>query len=100
MTNTWLAHTDEQVWNTKGGLWPLDRFWPQRFLVYPGDPTSGPTKGGSPVPGTENQEEQEAYFSVEGLEGAWIPFGGTLNCDPSHMDLNFEFLLLTIFSPF
>jgi len=42
--NTWLAHTDETTWNTKAGAFPLTEFWPQRFLVDPSDPCTGPVK--------------------------------------------------------
>ncbi|KAL9017074.1 MAG: hypothetical protein Q9185_005585 [Variospora sp. 1 TL-2023] len=77
--NTWLAHTDETVWNTKKGSHPLDGFWPQRFLVDPKDPSSGPTKKGYGIRDRAMKTDGEcgnAFFSTEGLEGAWIPFGG------------------------
>ena len=42
--NTWLAHTDSAIWNTKDGAYPVDEFWPRRFIVDPKDPSSGPCK--------------------------------------------------------
>ena len=79
LINTWLAHTDETVWNTKNGAFPLDRFWPRRFLIDSEDPTSGPTK--SSFQKKTNADAQIHWtegpqFSTEGLEGAWIPYGG------------------------
>jgi len=44
LVNTWLAHTNEVVWNTKNGAFPLDILWAQRFLIDPNDRSSGPTK--------------------------------------------------------
>lgn len=79
LVNTWLAHTDEEVWNTKDGTFPLDSFWAQRFLVDPNDPSSGPTKKRFQTQAmTENsvKSTRKPYFSTEGLEGAWIPYGG------------------------
>ncbi len=77
ITNTWLAHSDEQVWNTREGEKPLDTFWPERFLVDDRDERSGPVR----VRSTAEKKDPAAakdhvYFSAEGLEGAWIPYGG------------------------
>lgn len=106
LVNTWLAHMDEGVWNTKGGAQPLDKFWPQRFLVDPKDPSSGPTKrkyGACEKTSSERRSAEGPHFSTEGLDGAWIPFGGTFS-PPSllfplqtyiqHL-LSFPFLYLT-----
>lgn len=82
LMSTWLAHTDEEVWNTKEGNFPLATFWPQRFLIDPKDPLSGPTKAKrvayttTPIGKTVNEE---ARYSTEGLEGAWIPYGGKVS---------------------
>ena len=79
LVNTWLAHTDEAVWNTKKGTFPLTRFWARRFLIDPKDPSSGPTRTPHQEresPETRDSGSGESYFSTEGLEGAWIPYGG------------------------
>ncbi|KAK4234050.1 cytochrome P450 [Achaetomium macrosporum] len=99
MVNTYASHMDEGFWNTKGGEHPVDRFWAERFIIDPADEESGPVRrdvssevyrrptmprgeemGGD---GAQNQkgheekgEKQEPFFSVQGLEGAWIPYGG------------------------
>lgn len=79
LINTWQAHTNESAWNTKQGAFPLDHFWAQRFLIDSRDPTSGPTKPKNPSPGNHaapNNDAERVRFSTEGLEGAWIPYGG------------------------
>ncbi|EED23458.1 conserved hypothetical protein [Talaromyces stipitatus ATCC 10500] len=73
-----ISHMDETYWNDAGGKHPLNEFWPDRFLIHPETPLSGPARpdqmrfthgskaGGSKIP----------YFSMEGLDGVWIPYGG------------------------
>lgn len=80
LVNTWLAHTDDALWNTKNGAFPLDDFWARRFLVDPKDPSSGPTKKSCASEKTEKKIENDEglHFSTEGLEGAWIPYGGKI----------------------
>ena len=83
LMNTWLAHTDEAVWNTKGGAHPLHKFWAQRFLIDARDPASGPCKespDNATKPETDpNKAAERLRYSNEGLEGAWIPFGGEVS---------------------
>jgi hypothetical protein len=91
MVSSAVAHTDESVWNTKDGAYPLDTFWADRFLIYPEDVTSGPIRPEARAARTSKApKKQEAEFSkinnetprysTEGLEGSWIPYGGKL-CD-------------------
>ncbi|KAM7202704.1 Cytochrome P450 [Rhypophila sp. PSN 637] len=40
VANTWLAHTDEAVWDNKQGQRPLDEFWAERFLVSRSEPSN------------------------------------------------------------
>lgn len=44
LVNSYASHRDEGFWNTRGGAFPLNQFWAERFLVYPGDPESGPIR--------------------------------------------------------
>ncbi|KAL8915923.1 MAG: hypothetical protein Q9172_006566 [Xanthocarpia lactea] len=77
--NTWLAHTDQAVWNTKDGAYPLEEFWARRFLINPKDPSSGPCKNRRKTDvdrASEAVDTNEVRYSTEGLEGAWIPYGG------------------------
>ena len=79
--NTWLAHTDRAVWNTKDGAFPLDRFWARRFLVDVKDPFSGPCKiqhGVEDKPDLCSRASPTTSYSTEGLEGTWIPYGGKI----------------------
>ena len=74
------------VWNTgtPEDPHPLDTFWSDRFLVYPNDATSGPLRklpgdlenknGGSET--AEKTSDTTPRFSMEGVAGAWIPYGG------------------------
>jgi hypothetical protein len=77
------------VWNagTSENLRPLDTFWADRFLIYPNDPKSGPLRkeyatedevlrdGKHPV-GIENSSGNSPVFSMDGVGGGWIPYGG------------------------
>ncbi|KAI1777004.1 cytochrome P450 [Hypoxylon cercidicola] len=80
-----LAHTDDNFWNTKDDSHPIDTFWADRFLVYPGDPTSGPIKPEIRAAMTSERLQQQRveegskgspYFSTKNLEGSYMPFGG------------------------
>ena len=77
--NTWLAHTDKAVWNTQNGTYPVEEFWARRFIIDPKDPSSGPSKNQRKVDsdlafGADNTSK--VRYSTDGLEGAWIPYGG------------------------
>jgi cytochrome P450 len=76
LMNTWLAHMDEKTWNTWNGAHPLPDLRAQRFLVDGSDPASGPTRPGVLNERVDAPPNQHVFFSTEGLEGAWIPYGG------------------------
>ena len=75
------------VWNagTPENPRPLDTFWADRFLIYPNDPMSGAARkdilsvkenhGGSTTQ-EKSLEKIEPRFSLEGVAGGWIPYGG------------------------
>ncbi|KAL8707942.1 MAG: hypothetical protein Q9220_007085 [cf. Caloplaca sp. 1 TL-2023] len=97
-----IAHMDAEAWNTgTHGEYPLDRFWAERFLVWPGRTDSGPlkkkgttiqaptksaptplqplTKPPQPLPSDPkaiSNKYSTARFSTSGLTGHWIPYGG------------------------
>ena len=80
MVSSHPAHMDAEVWNTKGGAHPLDKFWAERFLIDPNDPGSGPTRMDVTGHGSTDNKKliysvDEVRFSLEGLEGSWIPYG-------------------------
>jgi len=94
LINTRLLHMDEEVWNTKAGQQPLDRFWAERFLVDPRDETSGPTKK---IFRPAENPGRGVYFSADGLEGAWIPYGGGQHACPGRLLAKRIMLLSTAF---
>ncbi|KAJ5503859.1 hypothetical protein N7463_006733 [Penicillium fimorum] len=81
---------NKSVWNqgTFEDPHPVDEFWPDRFIVYPDDPNSGPTL--QSVLQQEAQKEQDSTipkptFSLNGTAGSWIPYGGgTRMCPGRH----------------
>ena len=75
------------VWNagTPETPHPLDTFWADRFLIYPNDPMSGPArkdilpiqvKDSTSTMEEKSLEKIEPRFSLEGVAGGWIPYGG------------------------
>lgn len=79
-------HMDERVWNTQDGRHPVDTFWAERFLVDPSDPSSGPVKPEfRSQSGEKKRQAADAtskYFSTDGLEGSWLPYGGNVPPPP------------------
>ncbi|KAI8960636.1 cytochrome P450 [Daldinia sp. FL1419] len=84
LLNSCLSHMDPEFWNTKGGLHPVESFWADRFLIDPSDPLSGPIN-----PSLETRPRQsdkksrgKPFFSVEGLDSSWFPYGGGYSVCP------------------
>lgn len=84
LVNSYFSHMDEEWWNTRDGKYPLHSFWADRFIVDPADPASGPmnpskreavANNGSPVKAA-SENQGSPYYSIDGLEGSWIPYGG------------------------
>ncbi|KAM0806077.1 hypothetical protein BDR22DRAFT_883817 [Usnea florida] len=73
-----------RLYNTRGGLHPVSSFWASRFLVRPGDPDSGPLRRAaeaaseypSKLAASLEDKGAPAKFSMSGLNGAWILYGG------------------------
>ena len=105
------AAYNKDLWNegTEEDPHPLDEFWADRFIIYPDDPKSGPLKNpissrktatthislsqpgepevlaiDAPSHSTEFRVKDmtKPRFSVEGLAGGWIPFGGGVRMCP------------------
>lgn len=79
------AAMNPEIWSvgTPGDSHPLDQFWADRFLVYPNDPGSGPSRKDVPMirkvqrkSDTESKQETGPEFSMDGVAGGWIPYGG------------------------
>ncbi|KAK7943320.1 cytochrome P450 [Apiospora aurea] len=78
------CHRDENFWNTRDGRHPLDGFWAERFIVDPQDPDSGPINRAcrqKALP-QEKLASGKPFFSTEGCDGAWIPYGGGFSMCP------------------
>lgn len=68
------AHMDQSFWNTKDGKYSLDTFWSDRFLVYPNDSFSGPSKKKLPVVET-NIYRGTPKYKENGISSSFIPYG-------------------------
>ncbi|KAF4624149.1 hypothetical protein G7Y89_g14024 [Cudoniella acicularis] len=86
LASSWHEHHDPSIWNegptaASPDFHSVDTFWPERFLQYPEDPLSGPRKpcsssAAKPAPKTEKTEKGEPKFTLEPVNGSFIPFGG------------------------
>lgn len=72
-----ISHMDDMYWNDAGGQHPLSEFWPDRFLIDPANKLSGPMRPAQTHSNIPNSSSSESpHFSMEGLDGVWIPYGG------------------------
>lgn len=80
MVSSYDTAREPSVWNqgTSEEPHPVDEFWPERFLVDPKNPASGPTRRSQAEPSAAPQTIEGAapYFSLEGTSGSWVPYGG------------------------
>ncbi|KAI1204974.1 Pfs, NACHT and ankyrin domain protein [Annulohypoxylon truncatum] len=85
LVNSEPSHMDKTFWNTKNNMYPVETFWADRFMVNPSDPTSGPV---NPDIWDRSMRFEKAdtggkpYFSMEGCQGSWIPYGGGFSMCP------------------
>lgn len=95
MVSTYDTARSPSVWNqgTSENPHPVDDFWPERFILDPQDPSSGPVlpqqtpgKIRSQSPSSEaNDESSRPRFSLDGTLGSWVPYGGgTRMCPGRH----------------
>ena len=99
------AHFDPLVWNTCAGRFPLSTFWSSRFVVRREDPDSGPlrraqkgeeclqSKNSSSPAASSADAQSPARFSLNGLNGAWIPYGGGFRACPGRHFAKREILM-------
>ncbi|KAI1359198.1 Pfs, NACHT and ankyrin domain protein [Xylaria arbuscula] len=85
LVNSAPSHMDKTFWNTKNGQYPVEAFWADRFIVDPADPQSGPIepeyRKSLNIP-EKKREDMKPYFSLDGCEGVWIPYGGGFSMCP------------------
>ncbi|KAE8167494.1 cytochrome P450 [Aspergillus tamarii] len=82
---SYVNHMHEQLWNTKDGTYPVNAFWADRFLLHPADPCSGPRRTWRDQVDPyhhANGAGGQPSFSMKGLEGMWIPYGGGTSACP------------------
>jgi len=97
MAPTHFGHFNKNVWNTgtPDSPHPLDGFWPERFLIYPDTPGSGPLRSAH---GTKVHRAQVSgsssgpTYSEQGLKGAYFPFGGKMHPCPGRQFTQYEVL--------
>lgn len=97
IASTWFGAHDASFWNEGPVLadarvsHPVDSFWAERFLEYPGDATSGPLKKNKHVHHPSSvrekttktaEDDKHARVVTSGTAGHWVPFGGGLNMCP------------------
>jgi hypothetical protein len=98
LTSSWAGQHDETFWNT-GRVrldgtpeHPVDTWWAERFLEYPGDPASGPlrkpdpdayrTAVGKPPAEKTREDDQRATVVTAGTSGHTFPYGGGVKICP------------------
>lgn len=84
--STVIAAMNEGLWSSggEGNPHPLGKFWAERFLVYPDRPQSGPVRKHTAsaedaqvkAPVLDPPRSTTPEFSIDGLAGGWIPYGG------------------------
>ncbi|KAI3396065.1 hypothetical protein diail_482 [Diaporthe ilicicola] len=86
---------NEDIWNTGGptNAHPLDKFWHSRFLVDPKDPRSGPLKTPKKRNAALAGTADAPYFTMDGVAGSWIPYGGGRSLCPGRHFAKREIML-------
>jgi hypothetical protein len=75
IASVWFEGRDKTVWNEgANGEHDVEDFWVDRFIVYPNDPNSGPRKPDSAK--SKSDKVKEPTFTVDSVNGAFIPYGG------------------------
>ncbi|KAK8050929.1 hypothetical protein PG993_002314 [Apiospora rasikravindrae] len=86
LMNAGVSHMDDFFWNSYADEHPVTSFWADRFIIDPADPLSGPAAPHvrespdwvEPRPSDDNvtQAGKRPFFSMDGTEGSWFPYGG------------------------
>ncbi|PQE18726.1 hypothetical protein CJF30_00009709 [Rutstroemia sp. NJR-2017a BBW] len=77
IASVWFEGRDKTVWNEGlNGEHDVEDFWPDRFIVYPNDPNSGPRRPDSASAKSKSDKVKEPTFTVDSVNGAFIPYGG------------------------
>lgn len=98
LSMSWFGGHDPHYWNTGRVLpngkpeHPVDSYWAERFLEYPGDPASGPTRKPDEavyrsdakrmVKTAQDDKTAKASGHIATLQGYFYPYGGGANMCP------------------
>ncbi len=103
LASSWHEQRDKTIWNegpVNGVVHDVEEFWPERFLVYPNDPSTGPrrpdAKTKSKARGGEKViEDDKPIFTIESVQGSFVPYGGGLKMCPGRFFAKQEIILST-----
>ena len=86
---SYIAHRDEKLYRIGSAKdpHPLDQFWAERFLDYDTLPTKESISKENP------DLSRNPRFCMDGLAGAWMPYGGGSNICPGRHFAKQEILL-------
>jgi cytochrome P450 len=80
IASSWHEARDRNIWNegTESDFHPVEDFWADRFIVYPNNPSSGPSKAAAlkKARPTNKSADDKPQFSAEPVAGSFIPYGG------------------------
>ncbi|KAF2142291.1 uncharacterized protein K452DRAFT_326261 [Aplosporella prunicola CBS 121167] len=78
LVSSGISHMDENYWNTRDGVHPVQSFWADRFISYPQDISSGPVQpmARDKYLADPQSTDGKPSFSLQGLEASWMPYGG------------------------
>jgi cytochrome P450 len=81
IASSWHEGRDRSVWNegTETSFHSVEDFWADRFILYPHDPSSGPSKASSlkkSRAAAAAKDAEKPQFSAEPVTGSFIPYGG------------------------
>ncbi|KAI0483446.1 cytochrome P450 [Xylaria cf. heliscus] len=82
-----VVATNPQIWGDRNGEKPLDKFWAERFVLYPDDEQSGPwSLDRRDNLGVDQKPKQDTpIFTMDGMSDGWIPYGaGEFMCPGRH----------------
>ncbi|KAJ5811904.1 hypothetical protein N7474_008205 [Penicillium riverlandense] len=103
IVSTYNTARDQSVWN-QGNIddpHPVNEFWPERFILYPDNPNSGPvlrTIAQQQEKKSQASTISEPTFSLDGTAGSWIPYGGgTRMCPGRHFSKKAMIVTMAMF---
>jgi cytochrome P450 len=77
IASVWFEGRDKTVWNEGvNGEHDVEDFWPDRFIVYPNDQNSGPRRPDLASAKSKSDKVKEPTFTVDSVNGSFIPYGG------------------------